>query len=109
MTPLRGLTTLLAALAALALAAPSFAADNAPQIQIGRTAFTPSTVTIAAGGSVNFVNRDTIDHQLTSTAAKLLSPNLTPTDNYGFTFATAGTFPVTDKKGITMTVTFTPA
>lgn len=109
MRPLRAVTISLAALAALAFAAPGMAAaPNAPTIQIGRTAFTPSAVTIAAGGSVNWVNRDTIDHQLSAPDAKLISPTLTPTDNYGFTFGTAGTFTITDKTGITMTVTVTP-
>ena len=109
MSPFRGLSIVCAAFAALAFAAPSFAADNNPRVQIGRTAFTPSTVTIAAGGSVNWVNSDTIDHQLSAPAAKLVSPNLTPTDNYGFTFPTAGTYTVTDKTGLTMTVTVTAA
>jgi plastocyanin len=109
MTTLRGFALILGALGALLFAAPSFAADNAPRVQIGRTAFTPSTVTIAAGGSINWVNSDTIDHQLTASAAGLVSPNLTPTDSFGFTFPNAGTFTVTDKTGLTMSVTVTPA
>jgi plastocyanin len=109
MSSFRGLSILLAAFAALTFAAPSLAADNAPRVQIGRTAFTPSTVTISAGGSVNWVNSDTVDHQLNAPSAKLISPNLTPTDNFGFTFPTAGTYTITDKTGLSMTVTVTAA
>jgi plastocyanin len=104
MTISRGLTLIVGALGALAFAAPSFAADNATQVQIDHGAFTPSSVRIAAGGSVSWVNRDTVDHRLSAPDAKLDSPTLTPTDSFAFTFPTTGTFTVTDSTGLTMTV-----
>jgi plastocyanin len=112
MTRLRRLSVLFAALGALTIAAPAFAAvPNVPNVQITRTGFSPSAVTIAAGGSVNWVNNDTVEHDLSSPAAKLATTPLKPTDNYGFTFGTPGTYTVVDAKNasFTMTVTVTPA
>jgi plastocyanin len=106
MTRLRGLTILFAALGALIAAAPTLAATpNVPNVQITHTGFVPATVTIAAGGSVNWVNNDTVEHDLASTAAKLAQTTLKPTDSYGFTFATPGTFTVTDPKNPSLTMT----
>ena len=105
MTRLR-VTLVLAALGALIGAAPSPAATpNVPNVQITRTGFTPSSVTIAAGGSVNWVNNDTVEHDLSSPAAKLAPTTLKPTDNFGFTFPTAGTFTITDPRNPSFTMT----
>lgn len=103
-----GLTTLTAAIVSFVFAAPALA--NA-DVQITRAGFQPAALTIGAGESVNWVNRDTVDHTLVSPAAKLQSPTLTPTDNFGFTFATPGTFTVTDAsvQSVAMTITVTAA
>jgi len=89
-------------LVALAVAAPALAATD---VQITRTAFVPATVEIRAGDAVSWVNRDTVDHKLLSAAAKLESPVLTPTDNFAFTFPSAGTFTVTDPTNAALTMT----
>jgi plastocyanin len=103
-----GATTLAAAIASFVFAAPALA--NA-DVQITQAGFQPAALTIGAGESVNWVNRDTVDHTLVSTAAKLQSPKLTPSDNFGFTFTTPGTFTVTDASApsIAMTITVTAA
>jgi plastocyanin len=112
MTNLRGLTFLIAAVLGVLIAAPSFAAvPNVPTVQMTRTGFSPNAVTIAAGGSINWVNNDTVEHSLSSPAAKLTPTPLQPTDNYGFTFGTPGTYTVADAKNpsYAMTVTVTAA
>jgi plastocyanin len=111
MTRLRGTLIVFAALGALLSAVPGLAAaPNVPNVQITRTGFSPATVTIDAGGSVNWVNNDTVEHDLASPAAKLTQTTLKPTDNYGFTFPTAGSFVVADPKNpsFTMTVVVQP-
>lgn len=108
MARLRTATTLIPTIASLVFAAPALA--NA-DVQITRAGFQPAALSIAAGESVNWVNNDTVDHTLVSTAAKLQSPKLTPTDSFGFTFATPGTFTVSDAgtPGLAMTIAVTPA
>jgi len=102
MTTMRRLLVLLAALAALAVAAPAFAATD---VQITKTAFVPSAVEIRAGDAVSWVNRDTVDHKLLAPAVKLESPTLTPTDNFAFTFPSAGTFTISDPTNAALTMT----
>src|SRR3954470_6419714 len=102
MTTLRRLLVLPVALVALAVAAPALAATD---VQITKTAFVPSTVEIRAGDAVSWVNRDTLDHKLMSPAVKLESPTLTPTDNFAFTFPSAGTFTITDPTNAALAMT----
>src|SRR5215213_5705894 len=102
MTTLRRLLVLPVAVAALAAAGPAFGSTD---VQITRSAFVPSAVEIRAGDAVSWVNRDTVDHKLASPAVKLESPNLTPTDNFAFTFPNAGTFTVTDPTNPSLTMT----
>src|SRR4029078_7137072 len=73
--------------------------------KIPSPAFVAPTVDVRAGDAVSWVNRDTVDHKLLSAAAKLESPVLTPTDNFAFTFPSAGTFTVTDPTNAALTMT----
>jgi plastocyanin len=106
MAKLRRLTVFFAALGALAFAAPAFAATpGLANVQITRTGFSPSSVTIPAGGSVTWVNNDTVEHDLSSPAAKLTQATLRPTDSFGFTFSTPGSFTISDPKNPSFTMT----
>lgn len=72
-------------------------------VTIANTAYSPSTITINAGGSVKWTNTDAVTHSVTADAAGGFDSNLTGSmpDQYGgssgggtFTqkFASAGTF-----------------
>jgi plastocyanin len=105
MTRLRALTVLLAAFGVLA-AAPSYGATpNAPSVQIARGTFTPATVTIKAGGSITILNSDSVDHTITSPAAKIPPTILHPTDNVAQAFPTPGTYVVTDAQNPNLKLT----
>jgi plastocyanin len=79
-----------AAAAALALASPAGAATV--DIRIERSGFVPASVTIAAGDTVRWTNRDTIDHQVVSETGAFASATLRRGQSYSFTFQIAGTF-----------------
>ena len=80
----------LALAAAAALAVPARAATV--DIRIERSGFVPDNVTVAAGDTVRWTNRDTIDHQVVSETGAFASPTLRPGQAYSFTFDAAGTF-----------------
>ncbi|HEY2434358.1 MAG TPA: hypothetical protein VGI12_16915 [Vicinamibacterales bacterium] len=54
------------------------------------TAFSPSPVTVAVGGSVTWTNHDNTTH--TSTGSTWNSGSIAPGGNYTMSFPTAGTF-----------------
>jgi plastocyanin len=105
MTRMRALTVLLAAVGVL-IAAPSYGATpNAPSVQIARGTFTPSSVTIKAGGSITILNSDSVDHTITSPAAKIPPTLLHPTDNVAQAFPTPGTYVITDAQNPNLRLT----
>ena len=69
------------------------------------TAYNPSPVTVAVGGSVTWTNSDTVTH--TSTGSTWNSGGIAPGANYTMTCPTAGTFTYhcTLHPGMTGTVT----
>jgi plastocyanin len=79
-----------AAAAALALAGPAGAATV--DIRIERSGFVPASVTIAAGDTVRWTNRDTRDHQVVSETGAFASTTLRRGQSYTFTFEAAGTY-----------------
>lgn len=84
----------LVALAVLvAGAAPATPASTATKtVQIKRTAFLPSTVTIKTGDTVVWVNSDTQNHQVVSNNGSFVSPILGPGKRYSHRFQAAGTY-----------------
>src|ERR1051326_3666591 len=90
---MRKLFVVMAVLAIVGIV-PAFA--QAANITITKTGFAPSSVTIHSGESITWTNSDTVDHQLSSTKASLSSPVMHTGQSYSFTFATTGTFSVTD-------------
>jgi plastocyanin len=62
-------------------------------VEIADLAFAPDEVTIAAGSSVTWVNRDpNLPHTATSDDDIFDSGNLSEGDDFSFTFDEAGTF-----------------
>lgn len=72
------------------VAGPAFAATKI--VQITRSGFVPSTVTIATGDRVTWRNSDTSNHQVVADNGTFASPILRPGRTYSFTFRAAGTY-----------------
>jgi len=56
-------------------------------------AYSPNPVTLTRGGTVTWVNNDSIAHTSTSDANVWNSGSIAPGANFSMTFPTAGTFP----------------
>jgi plastocyanin len=85
-----GAAALVVLAAAVALARPAAAATI--DVRIERTGFVPDSVTIAAGDTVRWTNRDTANHQVVSDSGAFASAILRAGQSYSFTFREAGTF-----------------
>jgi plastocyanin len=74
--------------------------DNGPsgppanEVWMQNTAFTPSTITVSAGTTITWRNKDNMTHTVTSdNSAFTSSGNLSNGGTHSFQFNTAGTFP----------------
>jgi amicyanin len=68
-------------------------ADNAPHaVTIDNFTFNPQRLTVAAGSTVTWTNKDDIPHAIASSSAQLRSQALDTDDNYSFTFTVPGTY-----------------
>jgi plastocyanin len=81
-----------ALLSTVALTLAPSAGAAVVDIRIERTGFVPATVTINAGDTVRWTNRDTADHQVVSETGAFASPILKASQSYSFTFPNGGTF-----------------
>lgn len=63
------------------------------EVFIQGMAFTPSNLTVAAGTTVTWTNKDAISHTVTSNTNLFNSGNMGSGSTFSFTFATAGTYP----------------
>ena len=66
-------------------------APNAVLIQ--NMAFDPATITVDAGTTVTWTNKDVIAHTVTSDNGLFNSGNIGSNGTYSYTFLTAGSFP----------------
>ena len=80
------------AVAALAVGAAPAAPASTATVQIKRSSFLPSTVTIKTGDTVRWVNSDTHNHQVVSNNGSFVSPILGPGKTYSHRFTAAGTY-----------------
>ena len=80
------------AVAALAVGAAPAAPASIATVQIKRSSFLPSTVTIKTGDTVRWVNSDTHNHQVVSNNGSFVSPILGPGKAYTHRFNAAGTY-----------------
>jgi plastocyanin len=84
--------SILVAAAVLALGAAGPVAAATRTIQITRTGFVPSSVSIAHDDTVVWRNADSIDHQVVANGGSFASPILKPGASFAFKFTRAGTF-----------------
>ena len=71
-------------------ALPVRAAES--QVTIDNFAFTPKELTVQAGTTIVFRNRDDIPHSVVGTKGEFHSKALDTDDSFSFTFAKAGTY-----------------
>ncbi len=94
---MRTLTAALVILAApLAGAAPAGAATT-KTVKIFGSAFSPKSVTITAGDTIKWVNRDNDRHQIYADHGEFVSAILKPSQSFSFTFRAAGTYTYKDE------------
>jgi plastocyanin len=91
----RSLLILVAAFAALVVAGPAGAATRG--INIYSSGFSPSSVTVTAGDTVIWTNRDSADHQVLATHGEFVSAILHRGQSFAFTFKAAGTYRYKDE------------
>jgi len=63
-----------------------------PQITIENFEFNPPTLTVPAGTTVTWTNRDDEPHTVTSSAKVFASPGLDADEAFSYTFSTPGTY-----------------
>jgi plastocyanin len=74
-------------------ASPVQDAKTAPvEIKIDNFSFSPATITIPAGTTVRWTNRDDIPHTVVSDDQKFASKALDTDDQYSYTFTKPGTY-----------------
>jgi plastocyanin len=83
---------LLAGSCNVAAQAQQLAAATA-EVKIDNFSFGPGTVTVAAGTTVVWTNRDDIPHTVVSTEGVFKSKVLDTDEKFTYTFGKAGTFP----------------
>jgi plastocyanin len=63
------------------------------EVKIDNFSFGPATLTVTAGTSVTWTNRDDIPHTVVSTDGFFKSKVLDTDEKFSFTFSKAGTYP----------------
>jgi plastocyanin len=66
---------------------------EATEVKIDNFSFGPATLTVPAGTSVTWTNRDDIPHTVVSTDGVFKSKVLDTDEKFSFTFSKAGTYP----------------
>jgi plastocyanin len=78
------------------VATPSITAPSPPasgnQVTIDGFAFAPATLTVSAGTTVTWINRDEEPHTVAASDGSFHSPGMGTGASFTHTFATAGTF-----------------
>ena len=71
---------------------PESKAPEAVEVKIDNFAFTPGTLTIAAGTEVTWTNHDDIAHNVINDDKIFQSKTLNPDEKFSFTFTKPGTY-----------------
>jgi plastocyanin len=82
--------------AVLVGASPAGAATT-KTVKIFGSTFTPKSVTITAGDTIKWVNRDNENHQIYADRGEFVSAILKPNQSFSFTFRAAGTYGYKDE------------
>jgi plastocyanin len=69
------------------------AAATTAEVKIDNFSFGPAALTVAAGTTVTWTNRDDIPHTVVSTENVFKSKVLDTDEKFSYTFAKAGTYP----------------
>jgi plastocyanin len=69
------------------------AAGAAAEVKIDNFSFTPATLTVAAGTTVTWTNRDDIPHTVVSDDKTFKSKVLDTDEKFSYTFTKPGTYP----------------
>jgi len=67
-------------------------ATYAASVDINNFTFSPATVTILAGGTVTWTNKDAVDHTATDLDGNFDSGHINTNQTYKFIFTKAGTY-----------------
>jgi plastocyanin len=70
----------------------SSAGPGMNQVFIQNMAFNPATITVTAGTTITWTNKDGYSHTVTSDANLFNSGNIASNGTFSFTFSTAGTY-----------------
>ncbi len=65
---------------------------NDVQITIDNFSFTPQDVTVKAGATVTWTNKDDVPHTVVSTTKKFRSPVMDTDGRFSYTFSDPGTY-----------------
>jgi len=71
---------------------PAAPADDTATVTIDNFAFAPQELTVKAGTTVTWINRDDIPHTVTAVDRSFKSNALDTDESYSFTFSTAGEY-----------------
>jgi plastocyanin len=63
-----------------------------PEIKIDNFSFTPAAITVTAGTTVTWINRDDIPHTVASDSKEFKSKALDTDEKFSYTFSKAGTY-----------------
>ena len=66
---------------------------GANEVFIQGMAFSPSTITVTAGTTITWTNKDAATHNVTSNTALFNSPSLGKNETYSHLFSAVGSFP----------------
>ncbi len=66
---------------------------GANEVWIQNMAYSPSTITVSAGTTIKWTNKDGVAHTVTSNSGLFDSGSIGSNGTYSHTFNTAGTFP----------------
>lgn len=80
------------ALMLAAAALPGRAQSPATAVSVDNFTFNPQKLTVKAGTTVTWTNKDDIPHAIASVSALFRSKALDTDDNYSFTFTSPGTY-----------------
>ena len=80
-------------LAGLAVAARAQSKPDLIEVRIDNFSFGPTELTVMAGDTVTWTNRDDIPHTVVSTDKVFKSKVLDTDEKFSFTFTTPGTYP----------------
>jgi len=75
------------------------------EVFIQDMAFNPSIITVAAGTTINWTNKDLVGHTVTSDAGVFGSRTLATGETFSYTFTIAGSYPYHCTPHPTMTAT----